>query len=58
MTEFSKSQLTALATRIMESKGTVVAEELAPYLDPPEYRGAPRTYDGSARNYDSYVVSY
>ena len=57
MTAFSNAQLIAVAARIRESGGVVIAEELVPYLDAPEYKGPPRTYDGTARNYDSYVVS-
>ena len=47
----------AVAARIRQSGGTVIADELAPYLDPPKFLGPPRTYDGTARNYDSFVVS-
>jgi hypothetical protein len=38
------------------SGGVVVADQLAPYLDPPDLKLAPRNYDGTAGNYDSYVV--
>jgi hypothetical protein len=57
-TEFSNAQLIAIAARIKMSGGVVVAEELAPYLDPPDLKLAPRNYDGTAGNYDSYVVRF
>ena len=56
--EFSNQQLIAVATRIRQSGGVVIADELAPYLDPPVYKGPQVVYDGTTRGYKSYVVSY
>jgi hypothetical protein len=50
--------LIAIASKIKQSGGVVVAEQLAPYLDPPDFKLAPRSYDGTAGNYDSYVVRF
>ena len=55
--EFSNDQLKFVAAKIRASGGMVVADQLGPYLDPPDLKiTSNREYDGSAGSVDSYIV--
>mmetsp|Transcript_10488 Transcript_10488/g.10121 ORF Transcript_10488/g.10121 Transcript_10488/m.10121 type:complete len:532 (-) Transcript_10488:200-1795(-) len=54
--EFSKEQLRCISAMIRSNGGVVVAEQLAPYLDPPPLNTAMKVYDGTASSYDSTIV--